>query len=65
MASFPRKRESSPRPDLDPRFRGDDDAHRAAGAALRRHFTIPTAFIVAPRSLDDRSMNFANSAGGR
>ena len=56
---------------LDPRLRGDDAGPKprarasAARGLVRRHLTMPTAFIVAPRSASDLAMNFANSSGGR
>src|ERR1700682_4792519 len=54
---------------LDPRFRGDDaDVPDRVAALARarghlRHLTIPTAFMVAPRSASALAMNLAKSSG--
>ena len=47
-------------------YRGHVDEFRAIRAATgtSRHLTMPTAFMVAPRSASDLAMNLAKSSGG-
>ena len=65
----PRFRGNDATTPLDPRFRGDDAnvSNRCEASPLAlghlRHLAIPTAFIVAPRSVSDLAMNLAKSSG--
>ena len=45
--------------------RAQQQQQRSPDCIVQLHYlTMPTAFIVAPRSASDLAMNFANSSGG-